>query len=121
MNDFAADTERIALQLRQLDRNLTAAAEHMALQGAEILAESVRERAPRRSGKLEKSIGAADIGATQPGASVAKVFVREFYAWFVEYGTRKMPAQPFFRVGIHAAMDKAIAAMRKIPQEEDGL
>ena len=121
MRDFADDTTRIALQLEQLDKRLSAAAETAPLAAANILAESVRSRAPRRSGDLAKSVGAADVGATQQGAGVAKVYVGAFYAWFLEYGTRKMSAKPFFRVGIQAAMKDAIAAMHNAITKADGL
>lgn len=95
--------------------------------GAEIVAEDAKGRVPVRTGRLKASIKTripkkgltAKVEADYPaGGKVRKTRTkkqkagsREYYAFAVEYGTRKMAAQPFMAPALAA---KAPRVMQKI-------
>jgi HK97 gp10 family phage protein len=74
--------------------------------------DEARELAPRYAGKLPASqppagtlreaIYAAKGPSDRPGVVVAVDFKKAYYAGFVERGTSKMPAQPYFRPAVTA-------------------
>lgn len=70
-------------------RRLPAAIEDAEEQGAEIIADEARSRAPRRSGRLASSVGVMRDG-NRIGAGAAVE-----YFWPVHSGTPTMAARPF--------------------------
>ena len=64
------------------------------MEGAERLAALIRDNAPVQTGNMRNSVAAAN---SPDGALVS---VDAPYAFFVEYGTSRMPAQPFVRPAI---------------------
>jgi len=88
-----------------LQRKLSSIAElntkEAVLEGAGQLAEIVRNNAPVNTGFLKNSITVRETDGR------ADMVVGAPYAFFVEYGTSKMPAQPFIRPALD---DKQITA-----------
>lgn len=77
--------ERLPLKLREkVDARLG--------EGTEIVAEKAREIVPVRTGYLKSTIMTARRGSLQ-----WRVLTYAFYAKFVEYGTSRMAAKPYFR------------------------
>lgn len=99
-----------------LNRELESELPGIALAGAEIVEAEVAARAPRRTGALVSSLDAE--AELRRGAASAVVQVDdsakgggEHYAIFIEYGTSRMAARPFFRPGVEAAKPKVEAAL----------
>lgn len=80
--------------------------------GAELLRDAAASRAPHNSGHLAESGYIAIEGKStyrsdkrhnkevKPPKGGAVVGFAAFYARFIEYGTSKMPARPYFRPAI---------------------
>lgn len=64
----------------------------------------VAARAPRRTGKLAKSVRYKLVET--PDGWVASVNFGRFYGRFYEFGTSKTPARPFLRPGVRAAITR---------------
>jgi HK97 gp10 family phage protein len=88
----------------------------VAMAGADIVAAEIEPRIPRRTGELAASLD-EEPGAGRNSASATVEIVQsgpggqEHKAIFLEYGTSKMPAHPFFRPGVEAAKPKVEAAL----------
>lgn len=66
-------------------------------------------------GLLKKSIVVSSDGIGQNGINFkVKVTKLAFYAHFVEWGTKKMAAQPFMRPALESKANEAIDKMRNI-------
>lgn len=65
-------------------------------------AEQARALAPVRSGRMKKNIDFVTQVTAQGNTIEGIVGVRKqaFWAWYVELGTRHMPAQPFLRPAV---------------------
>lgn len=72
-----------------------------------------RPPTPIDTGKLRQSMNAAMIG---PKTLVVKANATNLapYAPYVEFGTRKMKAQPFFRPAINALRTRWVSNLRKL-------
>ena len=105
------DRAYIAL-LRQRDAFATEKIQNQLMLAAQDLALGPQESAPRKTGRLQQSI-VAKPSAKRPGAFVAVDRKVAFYARFLERGTAKMPARPFFRPGITAARPRALRLLRE--------
>ena len=66
---------------------------------AESIAQDVKERAPVKTGKLRDSIQFETKDTT------ATIFSDVEYALYVEVGTSKMKAQPYFRPALNNVME----------------
>ena len=103
--------------------------------GAQVYYDEIRARAPV-SGKAHSTKGKKQT--YQPGnlrAAIYQAFAEKqsgedhsayriswnkseaFYGRFIEYGTSKMAARPFFRPGADAARSKAISAVKEVLRE----
>jgi HK97 gp10 family phage protein len=72
------------------------------LEGAALkMRDNARNLAPVKTGLLRKSIYASKGGAKQRGVLMG-VRKAAFYAHWIEFGTSKMPAHPFFRPALLA-------------------
>lgn len=71
---------------RRLERN----AEALVRRTAENIAGEAKQRAPRATGKLARSIKVHRVGEFE-----YRVEVGAWYAHFIEFGTVKMAARPF--------------------------
>lgn len=101
--------------------------------GAEIVAEDAKARAPVRTGRLRDSIKTrvpkkglmAKVEADYPASGKVrktstkkqKAGSREYYAFAVEYGTRKMPAQPFMAPALAAKASQVMQKMETALEE----
>ena len=83
---FGAEIEKAIAQLEGLDRSVVAALSEATLKGAQLLAETAEQAAPRDTGKLADSIEAKFYNAESESA-VSVVVVGAWYARLVEYGT----------------------------------
>lgn len=106
----------LSAAIAALNAQLEAELPAIALAGAELVEAEIAARAPRRTGALASSLDAE--AERRRGAASAVVQVDdsavggvEHYAIFVEYGTSKMAARPFFRPGVEAAKPKVEALL----------
>jgi len=69
---------------------------------SEVIQDKIKKNAPKKTGFLAKNINISNEDLkTRIGTDVE-------YAPYVEFGTRKMGAKPFFRPGIKESKDKAL-------------
>ena len=82
-------------------------------QGANVIRDDARARAPKKSGLLKRSIRTrerrGDVGNIRFDIEVRQ---RAFYGRFLEYGTSKMSAKPFLRPAAESKAESAVTAMR---------
>jgi HK97 gp10 family phage protein len=64
--------------------------------------DEARDLAPVKTGKMQSAIYASKGADNKPGVVVGVDALKAPYARFVERGTSKMPASPFFRPAINA-------------------
>ena len=81
------------------------------VKGARIIRDDAKQRAPKRTGKLRRSIKA------KRGKKRGKLFSTAFaavdvkvarYAYLVEYGTRHSAPKPYFRPAVDAKRDEVM-------------
>lgn len=106
----------LTANVNAINAQLRAALPEIVMQAAEILEVEIRSRAPVDTGALVASLDAkADRRKDAVSATVeierSGKDGTEHYAIFQEFGTSKMPAQPFFRPGVEAAREKVGALM----------
>lgn len=110
-----AELERtIAAMNKELESQLP----EITLAGAAIVEAEIAARAPRDTGALAASLDAkADHRRGSASATVAVEHSdkggAEHYAIYLEYGTSKMPAEPFFRPGVEASKEKVGQLMQE--------
>lgn len=96
--------------------------------GAVVIRDAAKQKAPVRTGNLKKNIIVKRLPKGESSlTSEHIVTVRKgkltkkqqasglndaFYAQFVEYGTAKMPAQPFLRPAYDQNKEKAVQAIK---------
>jgi HK97 gp10 family phage protein len=109
--------------LRELEREIAAnvrklqdALPQIAQDGADIVFKEIDSRMPRDTGDMAAHLDENE-GSRGNSASVTVEVVNsgphgeEHKAIFQEYGTSRMPANPFFRPGIEAARQRVEAQM----------
>lgn len=101
----------LTANINALNKQLSDALPDIVMQAALIVEEEIRQRAPVDTGELVRSLDAkADRRMASASATVqierSGLDGTEHYAIFNEFGTSKMPAQPFFRPGIEAAREQ---------------
>ena len=78
--------------------------------GAKILAAEIRRQAPERTGLIKVSIKVR-AGKRRKNVTSMQVTIanenRLFYIGFIEFGTRKMPANAFIRRSVEAKRQEA--------------
>ncbi|MCP8307958.1 MAG: HK97 gp10 family phage protein [archaeon] len=82
--------------LRDFPSRVKIAIEEASEEASKLIAQSAKRKAPVRTGKLRDSIRASSF----------MVEARVPYAAYVEFGTRKMEAQPFLRPAIEESIPK---------------
>lgn len=99
-----------------MNAELRASLPGVVMAGAEVVASEVSPRIPRRTGDLAAHLD--ESMAPKGNSASATVEItdseageQEQKAIFLEYGTSKMPAQPFFRPGVEAAKPKVAELM----------
>lgn len=95
-------------RIPQLAGEIKAAGEALVQKTADDIVKDAQERAPVRSGDLKRSI------ERQGAGSESTVIAGVPYAVFVEYGTSRMGAQPFFWPALEANRPVYLAAWRAI-------
>lgn len=92
--------------------------ENSVIAGAKVIERGMKRRIGKRSRRTMESIEVGKINRTLAGANVSvgpsSLGKRRFIARFLEFGTSKMPAQPFVRPTKDEDMGEAINAARKI-------
>ncbi len=106
----------LAASIDALHNELRAALPDIVADGAAIIADEVRARAPVRTGSLSNAIDTIVNHGTDSASAIVQVDdsaqgQQEHYAIFDEFGTSKQPARPFFRPGVQAAAPRAQALM----------
>ena len=99
---------------KRIARSATAA-------GARVIAKEAKQRVPVDSGKVKKNIRTANLKPKQPGIQETAVGVRvkgktadsAFYWRFLEFGTAKMEAKPFFRPAFEATKMEAAEKIKE--------
>lgn len=106
-NELAADLSKTGVKAAQ-----------MALLAVQKTAKEIeagaKNRAPVDTGNLKNSITTSGAGLAGVGTSEAVVSTGVHYAPYVEFGTSRMAAQPFFGPAVDAAEPGFNAAMAAI-------
>ncbi|HYG66098.1 MAG TPA: HK97-gp10 family putative phage morphogenesis protein [Anaeromyxobacteraceae bacterium] len=104
---------RLQSLLGRLSGRIAAAVAEETLAGAEAVAREAKALAPVDTGRLR-----ASIEALREGRTSAVVVARAPYAAFVEYGTRRMAAQPFMRPAAQRARAEVAARIGEAVRRE---
>lgn len=106
-----ADALEFAAAIELLKRQMVAALPGVVSTAAAIVAHEIAARAPVDTGALRAHV--AEVETTRATSATATVSVGdsaqggiEHYAIFVEFGTSRMPAKPFFRPGVEASRNR---------------
>jgi HK97 gp10 family phage protein len=91
---FLHGLERALRRIRLLPREVNDARNEALREWAADLEKTAKDLAPKRTGRLERSIE-ADVSHNAGVAFVRVVGKATQYAYYVEKGTSKMKAQPF--------------------------
>lgn len=116
-----AKRARVDLKLNTEDLKLAAVAglDEALFAAGEVVAAAVKSRAPKRTGKLANSVYVATPKRStyttdddnekerKPEKGEVVVGVASFHAHFIEAGTSKMAAKPFFRPAFDATRRQA--------------
>lgn len=109
-----SDFDRAAAELKAIDAAVRAALPAAAAAGAKPIAKEAKHRAPRgETLELAESIDDEPVEQKLHMATHA-VVVRRYYGYYQEYGTKKMPAQPFLRPAADAKKGEAGAAIEGV-------
>jgi len=111
--EFQAKLKKLA----SIEKN-EAVAEKALRKGAEILRAEIERRAPRSAYKGKHLADHVIISNIVNGKIKVGFHKDFFYARFLEWGTSKMPAQPFIEPAFNAVKNKVIAAMVEVYREE---
>ena len=93
---FGDSIERAMQQLDEIAEAVNEAQPAAVEAGVKVLLPAAIEFAPERTGQL-KSTGRDEPLESGAGSASHHVYFLWFYAGFLEFGTVKMPAQPFLR------------------------
>ena len=103
-------TDETIRNLGRINDAVLAELEQAVMPGTEVVAESARQKVPVDTGKLKESIQARVTKKNASGVTVIVAAGTDEYYWlFIEFGTSKMPAQPFLR----PALDENRAAVKR--------
>ena len=108
-------------ELNALSERIAARAENKALrEGAEILRAAISKRAPHRTGRLSKSIEKSNVKRSKEGVKYIEVGPNRsaFYGVFHEFGTVKMPAQPFMGPALEEDSKEVMNTIAEVLREE---
>lgn len=117
MADFAVEI----LGLKELDQALQQMAWPAARralrkgmrQGANVVRDEVRAKAPVKTGNLRRKIRTRERREDADGLRFAIEIPRSaFYGRFIEFGTSRVAAKPFMRPAAEAKTEAAVSAMR---------
>lgn len=94
---FQQDVKEAQRQIKATEKAIVNNLDEAAMIPAKLIAQEAKRRAPRASGRLERSIDveAGDPPAANIGQAIVRVGV--FYAGFREFGTRFQTPDPFLR------------------------
>jgi HK97 gp10 family phage protein len=114
-----ADVQGVAefnADIQRRNAELEASLPDIVMHAAKIVEQEIRSRAPVATGGLVRSLDAKSERRKGNASAIVEIERSgpdgvEHYAYFQEYGTSKMPANPFFRPGVEAAKDKVPDAM----------
>lgn len=112
-NDLVAFNRNVDDLVKQVERSLP----EIVMDAAKIVEDEIKKRTPVKSGALQKSIGTRKLHSNEKRATVLVEAANNdqqgylYYGFFLEFGTSKMAAKPFFRPGVHAAKDRALKSM----------
>jgi len=84
--------------------------------------EEIDQRMPRLTGQTERALETVIVADQQSAKAVVQVRnsavgEENEAAIYLEFGTSKMPAEPFFRPGFVAGHDKAVQAAEDVLKE----
>lgn len=111
-SEMTFDTSEFERGLAGLISKMTGNTEKSLRSFASDAEKAVRNGAPSRSGSLRDSVG-TEVARDLRGF-YAQVEVGEFYASFIEFGTRRTPARPFFRPGIEQTLPGLASRLKKL-------
>ncbi len=109
--------DQLNAAIRALQQNMSQQLPSIVKHSAEALESEIRARMPVKSGQMENALEIVESSSKTKAAATVQVADSgpdrdEHYAIFVEYGTSKMAAEPFFRPGVEAG--KSGAASRVV-------
>ena len=85
--------------------------------GGEAIAKRAKELAPRRSGKLQRSINSTFTAGGGGTEATAEIGPTAFYGRFVEHGTAKMSPHPYLAPAADAESEAITEAIAKAASE----
>lgn len=119
-DSFATQMARALGRLEALEKGIPLALPDAVAEGAVILRDEVKARAPRDRGDLADSIGDEAVEQT-PNSATHAVFVGAFYARFQEYGTRHHAARPFMRPAADTKRQEVAQTVLGVVKKKVGL
>jgi HK97 gp10 family phage protein len=93
VEELKKNFEKVGVAIDDKDPELKA----VLLKPAQAMRDNAKSLAPKKTGNLAAAIYASVGGAKQRGVLMGVRIRKAPYAYFVETGTSKMPAQPYFR------------------------
>lgn len=116
------NTESVEKEIQRAAKRLNhKQVEPLVRQGAEVMADEARSRAPRDSGLLRDSIHTKRQGADDPPVWLAAVDRAQApHAHLVEHGTVNMQPQPFWRPAFDAVHDDIVRILKSGLQKKVG-
>jgi len=94
---ISVDSREVRRNIEKLNRKATRIVRGAALDGATMVADGARRRAPEDDGDLSRSIVILDGEKLKKGDFSYAVIAESGHASYVEFGTRDIAAQPFMR------------------------
>lgn len=119
-NEFKVEgIEDLMARINSLGESIATRTENKALrEGAKVLQKGISKRAPRDTGDLAENIVISGVKQSEAGKYIeVGPDKKHFYGLFHEFGTVKMPAQPFMGPALEeeekAVMNKIAGVLRE--------
>lgn len=120
-NEFKVEgIEDLMARLNSLGEKIATRTENKALrEGAEVLREGISKRAPRDTGGLAENIVKSGVKQAEIGKYIeVGPDSKHFYGLFHEFGTVKMPAQPFMGPALEEDSKEVMNTIAEVLREE---
>lgn len=112
-------SELVALEqtLAGVSGRVTPAVAKVIKDGGEAIAKRAKGLAPRRSGKLQRSINSTFTQGGGGSEATAEIGPKAFYGRFVEHGTARMSPHPYLAPAADAESEAITEALAKAATE----
>ena len=112
--------EDLMARINSLGESIATRTENKALrEGAKVLQKGISERAPRDTGNLAENIVISGVKQSEVGKYIeVGPDKKHFYGLFHEFGTVKMPAQPFMGPALEEDSKEVMNTIAEVLREE---